>query len=208
MNDAYPLKPFRVTNTEVLCDIVRCYPLGTIVSGAAGNCALTLVPLLVDRDSDGNVFLSGHIDRNNHQTELLSSGQSVSFHFVGPDSYASPDLYPDAQLPGWLYVAVQGDGEVVETLDAGGLRKLLVRSAVEFGGAAQRFQLSDNDPRMMKLLPFIHGFRIRVTRMTGIAKLAQDKGRTHADIALKFLAEQDNRGSLELFQALSASADG
>ena len=58
MNDAYPLKPFRVTNTEVLCDIVRCYPLGTIVSGAAGNCALTLVPLLVDRDSDGNVFLS------------------------------------------------------------------------------------------------------------------------------------------------------
>ena len=73
----------------------------------------------------------------------------------------------------------RGDGEVVETLDAGGLRKLLVRSAVEFGGAAQRFQLSDNDPRMMKLLPFIHGFRIRVTRMTGIAQACPGQ-RAHA----------------------------
>ena len=206
MNDAYPLKPFRVTDLDTLCRIVRRYPLGTVISGEAGRCALTLVPMLVDRGPDGGVFLSGHIDRNNDQAASLSRGAPVSFHFAGPDSYASPDLYADAQLPGWLYVSVQGDGEVVETIGAEGLRKLLVRSTEEFGGTAQRFRLTDDDPRMLKLLPYVHGFRIRVTRMSGIAKLAQDKGRAHSDTALRFLSELGNAGSLELFEELSASA--
>ena len=207
MNDAYPLKPFRVTDTEALCRIARQYPLGTLISGSAGQSALTLVPLLVDREPNGSVVLSGHIDRNNDHTLQLVTGAPVSFHFVGPDSYASPDLYPDAQLPGWLYVSVQGDAEVVEVLDADGLTELLVRSTREFGGTEQRFELADDDPRMLELLPYIHGFRIRVTRMAGIAKLAQDKGRAHSDIAYRFLAGQSSASSLDLFERLSVTAD-
>jgi hypothetical protein len=40
-------------------------------------------------------------------------------------------------LPGWLYVSVQGDGEVSEVLDGAQMRDTLVRSASTFGDATQ-----------------------------------------------------------------------
>lgn len=205
MNDAYPLEPFRVEDRDTLVRILRRYPLGTVITGAAGACRLTLVPLLVDRDG-GELYLSGHIDRNNAQSADLSAGAPVSFHFAGPDSYASPDLYPDRHLPGWLYVSAQGDGEVAKALDGDELRALLIRSTAEFGATDQRFELTNDDPRMGPLLPYIHGFRIRVQRISGIAKLAQDKGKRHSDIALEFLADQDNEGSRPLFRELAKTA--
>lgn len=206
MVDAYPLRPFRVNDRDALCEIVRRYPLGSVVTGAAGEARQTLVPMLIDQDPNGQLTLSGHIDRNNPQTEALAADDPVAFHFVGPDSYASPDLYPDPHLPGWLYVSVQGNGEVAEVLDAEALRALLIRSTEEFGAPNQSFRLADDDPRMHRLLPYIHGFRIRVTQISGIAKLAQDKGKRHSDIALNFLADLDNGDSRELFQQLGETA--
>ncbi|MEM7503233.1 MAG: FMN-binding negative transcriptional regulator [Pseudomonadota bacterium] len=206
MNDAYPLRPFRVTDTNLLCDIIRHYPLATLMTGRAGSARLTLVPLLVDRPGDAtpDIALTGHIDSNNEQTQHLQPGSPVSFQFLGPDSYASPDLYPDPQLPGWLYVSVQGDGEVAECIEADELRDVLVRSTTDFGSSDQRFALLKSDPRVDQFLPYIHGFRIRVARISGIAKLAQDKGHEDSAIAWQYLAAQTNRSSAQLFERLAA----
>ncbi len=206
MNDAYPLRPFRVSDPGLLCDIIREYPLATLMTGAAGDARLTLVPLLVDRTGESalDISLTGHIDINNEQFEHLSVGAPVSFQFLGPDSYASPDLYPDPQLPGWLYVSVQGDGEVLETLEPDELRDVLVRSTIDFGATEQRFALSPNDPRVDQFLPYIHGFRVRVSRISGIAKLAQDKGPEDSAIAWNYLATQTNDSSRSLFDRLAA----
>ena len=206
MNDAYPLRPFRVNDTNLLCDIIRHYPLATLVTGAAGSARLTLVPLLVDcvGGSTTDIVLTGHIDFNNEQTQHLQPGGPVSFQFLGPDSYASPDLYPDPQLPGWLYVSVQGDGEVAECIERDELRDVLVRSTTDFGASDQRFALSPTDPRVDQFLPYIHGFRLRVTRISGIAKLAQDKGHEDSAIAWQYLAAQTNTSSTSLFERLAA----
>ena len=163
---------------------------------------MTLIPLLVEMDGAGGIVLSGHLDRNNAHARELRHGAAVSFQFVGPDSYASPDLYPDPQLPGWLYVSVQGDGEVFDLLDETRLRALLIESTERFGAPEQAFSLDPEDPRIGKFLPGIKGFRIRVTRISGIGKLAQDKGETASRIAMNFLAEQDNQGSKDLFEKL------
>lgn len=185
-----------------MCEVIRKYPLGTLVSGPAGNARITLLPLLVELDEEGRVFLSGHLDRNNEHSDDLDVGAPISFQFVGPDSYASPDLYPDPQLPGWLYVSVQGDGQVVEEMNDQELRALLIQSTQVFGAAEQRFSLDEADERTDKFLPGIKGFRIEVTRISGIAKLAQDKGPIDARIAMEFLADQDNAGSKDLFEGL------
>lgn len=206
MNDAYPLRPFRVTDAQLLCEIIRQYPLATLMTGAAGSANLTLVPLLVDLvgESVEDITLTGHIDINNAQVSHLQPGARMSFQFLGPDSYASPDLYPDPQLPGWLYVSVQGDGEVIQRIEHDELRDVLVRSTTDFGATEQRFELSPTDPRVDRYLPYIHGFRIRVTRISGIAKLAQDKGAEDSAIAWKYLAAQTNHGSSPLFERLAA----
>jgi transcriptional regulator len=185
-----------------MCEIIRKHPLATLVSGIAGNARITLLPLLVEIDEEGRVFLSGHLDRNNEHSDDLDVGRLISFQFVGPDSYASSDLYPDPQLPGWLYVSVQGDGQVVEEMSDQELRELLIQSTEEFGAAEQRFSLDESDQRIDKFLPGIKGFRIKVTRISGIAKLAQDKGPVDARTAMEFLANQDNAGSRDLFERL------
>lgn len=202
MNDRYPLQPFRIRSVDTLCDVMRNYPLATLMSGTAGNAKLTLVPLLIDIDDERRVVLTGHIDRNNEHANALTPGAPVSFHFVGPDSYASPDLYPDPQLPGWLYVSVQGDGRVSELIGESELRSVLVRSTSTFGLPGQKFSLDSDDPRVGQFLPFIHGFRIAVTRISGIAKLAQDKGGEHCEIAMKHLASLGNAGPAKLFESL------
>lgn len=202
MNEAYPLQPFRIRSRETLCDVMRAFPLATLVSGSAGSALMTLLPLLVDRDEAGGIVLSGHLDINNAHARELQAGAPVSFLFVGPDSYASPDLYADPQLPGWLYVAVQGDGEVADLLDEAELRAVLIRSTEEFGADGQKFALDPEDLRIGRFLPGIVGFRIRVSRISGIAKLAQDKGERHARTAMNFLADRDNDGARSLFEKL------
>ena len=62
--------------------------------------------------------------------------------------------------------------------------------------------LSAEDVRITQFLTDIKGFRIEVSRVSGIAKLAQDKGSEHARIALDHLSNHDHRGSGELFERL------
>ena len=181
---------------------MRTYPLATLVSGRAGEARMTLLPLLTEKAHDDRIYLSGHLDRNNDHAGELEPGAEVSFQFRGPDSYASPDLYPDAHLPGWLYVSVQGDGRVSAVLDDAELRELLVTSTDTFGDGRQQFSLEDTDQRIDRFLPGIKGFRIEVTRIGGIGKLAQDKGRQDSQLATRFLAGQDNSGSLTLFERI------
>jgi transcriptional regulator len=202
MNELYPLKPFRINSTDTLCEVMRMYPLATLMSGSAGSAMITLVPMLVDFDDESRIVLTGHIDRNNDHVKLLRPGEPVSFQFLGPESYASPDLYPDSHLPGWLYISVQGDGMVSEVLDDKQLRSELQRSAATFGAKEQTFSLDDGDPRIAQFLPYIHGFRIVVKRASGIAKLAQDKGPFDSGIAMNFLANRDNGNSRKLFERL------
>lgn len=201
-NRKYPLPPFRISRKETLREIIRAYPLATLISGAAGNARITLLPLLVQFDGEDEIILSGHIDRNNQHSKELQAGAPVSFQFVGPDSYASPDLYSDSHLPGWLYVSVQGDGEISGVMNDHDLRTLLIESTKAFGAMDQNFSLDEADPRTSKFLPYIQGFRIRVTRISGIAKLAQDKGPVDAQIASDFLKNQDNSVSADLFARL------
>lgn len=202
MNDAYPLKPFRIHDDDTLCSIMRMYPLATVISGQAGAAFITLLPLLVEQRTDGQFLLSGHLDCNSEHAARLVAGAPVSFQFVGPDSYASPDLYPESHLPGWLYLSVSGDGEVSRLLDERELRNLLLDSTEVFGSSDQKFSLQEHEARVGPLLSFISGFEIRVKRVRGIAKLAQDKGPLHAGIAAYYLASQDNSGSLELFRRI------
>ena len=202
MNDYYPLEPFRIHNAKTLCKIMRQWPLATLVSGKAGNARITLLPLIVEEAADGDLLLYGHLDVNNEHADAIEAGQPISFQFRGPDAYASPDLYPNAQLPGWLYVSVKGDGEVGAILTEEELTQLLCNSTTVFGSKEQLFKLSPDDERIGHFIGGIKGFVIKVTRIAGIAKLAQDKGRNLSHIATDYLLTSTDRSPKALFDLL------
>jgi transcriptional regulator len=181
---------------------MRSYPLATLISGVAGAANITLLPMIVDDSQPGELALLGHLDMNNHHAAAIVPSEPVSFQFLGPDSYASPDLYPDRQLPGWLYVSVQGHGQVASLMDVDELRDLLIHATQTFGVSEQRFTLDPADPRIDRFIGQVKGFRIRIDEISGIAKLAQDKGRSDSELAAEYLASRDNSESMPLFRRI------
>jgi predicted FMN-binding regulatory protein PaiB len=96
--------------------VIDAYPLATVISGGTDDQEITLLPLMITSKSDDHDELVGHLDCNNPQADQLTPGAAVSFVFHEPNAYASPDLYPDMQLPGWLYVMVKGKGVISECI--------------------------------------------------------------------------------------------
>lgn len=202
MNDAYPLKPFRIGDPDLLIKVMRQWPLATLISGETGNACISLIPVLVKDDPAGDIHLLGHLDANNEHALAIRAGAPVSFQFTGPDAYASPDLYANSQLPGWLYVAVKGDGIIESIMQQDQLKSLLHESTTVFSSTAQQFHLDAGDERIDRFIGGIMGFTIKVTRISGIAKLAQDKGVEDANIAMRFLLGTTDGSAEELLELL------
>jgi transcriptional regulator len=205
MNDAYPLTPFRIGDPGLLLKVMRQWPLATLISGETGNAFISLIPAVVKDDPAGDIHLLGHLDANNEHALAIRAGAPISFQFTGPDAYASPDLYASSQLPGWLYVSVKGDGIIESIMDQDQLKSLLHESTTVFGGAGQQFHLDADDERIDQFIGGIKGFTIKVTRISGIAKLAQDKGVEDANIATRFLLGTTDGSAKELLELLLES---
>jgi predicted FMN-binding regulatory protein PaiB len=72
---------------------------------------------------------------------------------------------------------------------------MLCDASSRFGREHQEFSLEKDDPRFDLFIGGIVGFEIEVADITGISKLAQDKGPAHSRTACKFLADIDNTGT-------------
>ena len=75
-------------------------------------------------------------------------------------------------------------------------------STTVFGGTQQAFQLDASDERIDRFLGGIKGFTIKVSRISGIAKLAQDKGNDDANIATRFLLRTTDGVAQDLVEDL------
>ncbi len=204
MTEHYPLRPFRIVSRNAIDEIITTFPLATLITGSRDTADLSLVPLMLDVRPDGKTTLTGHLDRNNPQIGKLEPGQGVSFVFSGPNSYASPDIYPDPQLPGWFYVMVKGVGTVSRLIRDADAVDMLCDATKRFGGPQQQFGMQKNDPRFELFIGGIVGFEIEVDDLVGIAKLAQDKGPTHSKLACQALSRS---GSTDLSEFLLRMRD-
>lgn len=201
MNEFYPLQPFRIRRRELLMKIMRQWPLATLFSGDAAAPQITMLPLVV-REAEEHLYLQGHLDANNEHARMIHENATIAFHFRGPDAYASPDLYEDPQLPGWLYVSVHGNGTIAQILEDDKLKSLLIESTNTFGDKEQSFSLDNSDERIDQFIGGIRGFSIQVEKISGIAKLAQDKGPDHARVAAAHLLGKQDAGAVDLIDVL------
>ena len=201
-NDNYPLKPFRIKSHKLQLDIIAKYPLATVISGMDTNLQITLLPLMHEAGEHHPGILIGHLDRNNPQAEQLVAGAKVAFVFQGHEAYVSPDIYPDRQLPGWLYVMVKGDGVISRCFENDEIAAILSESTSRFGAPDQQFKLQIADDRIAQFSDGIIAFEIKIESITGIAKLAQDKGPKHAKLACEFLTRKTTPSSPTLFAKL------
>ena len=92
----YPPKYHQDDNMNHLIEVIKTYPLATVISVEKNQPLITHLPLIY-RETDGKLI--GHIDIYNPQTKLMADDNDVTLIFSGPQCYISPSVYTTPHLP-------------------------------------------------------------------------------------------------------------
>jgi len=169
----YPPPHHQDHSKEHMLEVIKTYPLATVISVSDNKPFITHLPLVYKND-----ILVGHIDKFNPQAELLKNGNDVTIIFSGPDCYISPSVYITTQLPTWNYIKVHLKGTVtaIESRDA--LKNSLIEMTEFLESPEHNYVLDADNKRMEAALDYIKMFEISITDWEGKFKLSQDKKST------------------------------
>ena len=178
----YVPKHFAETRVDVLHDLIRRHPLGTLVVAAAAGLEASHIPFEIDPEPVPFGTLRCHVARANPIWQQIAADRPVLVVFQGEEGYVSPSWYVGKQehgkvVPTWNYAAVHAYGIAKAVPDAAWLRRMvedLTRRHEH--GRAQPWQVSDApDDYVDKLLAAIVGIEIPVTQMLGKWKFSQNR---------------------------------
>lgn len=166
----YPPKHHQDDNQNHIIEVIKTYPLATIISIENNQPIITHLPLIYE-----NKKLIGHIDIYNPQVKLLKNDNDVTLIFSGPECYISPSVYSTTQLPTWNYIKVHLKGKVkaIESKDA--LKESLITMTKFLEAPDHKYALEPDNPRLDRNLNYIEMFEITITQWEGKFKLSQDK---------------------------------
>lgn len=168
----YPPKQHQDNDISHMLEVIKTYPLATIISVENNQPFITHLPLIY-RESDGKLI--GHIDKFNPQAELLKDEKPITIIFSGPQCYISPSIYTTTQLPTWNYIKVHLKGNVTAIDSHEALKESLIKMTEFLEQPEQKYVLEPNNQRMIGALDFITMFEITITNWEGKFKLSQDK---------------------------------
>ncbi|RCT55874.1 FMN-binding negative transcriptional regulator [Winogradskyella sp. KYW1333] len=166
----YPPKHHQDNNINNMVDVIKTYPLATVISVSNNSPLITHLPLIFDNNK-----LIGHIDIYNPQAKLLKDNNEVTVLFSGPECYISPSVYGTTQLPTWNYIKVhlKGTVEAIESKEA--LKQSLISMTEFLEAPDHKYVLEPDNPRLDRNLNYIEMFEITITQWEGKFKLSQDK---------------------------------
>lgn len=189
----YPPPHHQDDNKDHMIEVIKSYPLATLISVDNNKPVITHLPLIIEDQK-----LYGHIDIYNPQTPLLKDNKEVAVLFHGPQCYISPSIYSTTQLPTWNYIKVHLNGKVKEVKDHQTIKDTIIRMTEFLEGDAQKYILHPDNPRMEKFVNYIVGFEIAITKWEGKFKLSQDKKPSDMKAAREHLINA-NKASIRQF---------
>ncbi len=190
----YPPKHHQDTNKLHMIEVIKTYPLATIISVKDDEPLITHLPLIYKEDGK----LIGHIDKFNPQTELLKDNKPITIIFSGPQCYISPSIYSTTQLPTWNYVKVHLKGAVKRIESKEALKDSLIKMTEFLEAPEHKYVLEADNPSMDRNLDYIKMFEISIDKWEGKFKLSQDKKPSDVENARKELIRA-NKQSIKDF---------
>lgn len=166
----YPPKQHQDDDTNHIIEVIKTYPLATVISVKDNIPYITHLPLIYE---DGKLI--GHIDIYNPQAQLLKNNNDVTIIFAGPECYISPSIYSTTQLPTWNYIKVHLKGTVKAIESKAALKQSLITMTAFLEAPNHKYVLKPDNPRLDKNLNYIEMFEIKITHWEGKFKLSQDK---------------------------------
>ncbi|WP_298896678.1 FMN-binding negative transcriptional regulator [uncultured Psychroserpens sp.] len=185
----YPPKHHQDNNKDHMIEVIKTYPLATVISVENNQPLITHLPLIFE-----NGKLIGHIDIYNPQVNLLKEGNAVTLLFSGPECYISPSVYGTTQLPTWNYIKVHLKGTVEAIESKAALKQSLITMTEFLEAPDHKYILEPDNPRLDRNLDYIKMFEVTITGWEGKFKLSQDKKPSDTKFAREELirANQDS----------------
>ncbi len=218
---------FKNENSEQTFELIRNYPLATVISVNDSSPLISHLPLVIERESfaakgptsaDSSTFtLIGHLARANPHSRLLDS-QTVTAIFHGPQAYITPRWYAENDVPTWNYAVVHAVGTVTLIEDDAGIvdalkaltahvertRQSTSTEATEPHSEAWDFwlppdlQAAPDSNARSPLASAIVAFRIDVTQVQTKFKLSQNRSVLDRQGVIKGLEHRGDAQSLAL----------
>jgi transcriptional regulator len=173
---------FDESRTEVLHDLIRQHPFGTLVTHGAGGLDANHIPFELLPDQGALGTLTAHVARANPVWQALTDGDEVLVIFRAGDAYISPNWYPSKhelhkQVPTWNYMVAHAHGRITVRDDERYVRGVVARLTRTHEAAQPApWKMGDSAPAFIDtLLKSIVGLEIEITRLVGKFKLSQNK---------------------------------
>jgi transcriptional regulator len=178
---------FAMTETTVAYKVIQENSFATLFSVHKGKPFATHLPLLLNKEK---TYLYGHFARSNTQWKDIQN-QTVLAVFHGPHCYISPSWYETNQaVPTWNYVTVHVYGEVELIEDEHELMSSLNDMVLEYEAPDNSYRLQDVDVELLRgMTKGIQGFKIKIDKMEGKAKLSQNHSLHRQELIIKQLEQ-------------------
>ena len=190
---------FEETRPEVLRQLIRNHPLGTLVTFGADGLNANHVPFEFDPDPAPLGTLRAHVARANPVWREFSKEVEPLVIFQGPQSYITPSWYQTKKetgkvVPTFNYIVVHAYGGLRIIEDAGWLRKFVGGLTDRFESArAQPWGIGDAPEDFIAMqLRAIVGIEITVTRLIGKWKASQNRPAADQKGVVAGLRESDD----------------
>ncbi len=173
---------FAQTDPVQLHQLMRQYPLATLITEANGELVADELPFLFDATQGPHGTLKAHVARANPLWQMHPPERPVLVIFRGPQAYVSPSWYPGKRehgkvVPTWNYTVVQARGRLrVVDGDAVWLRdQLEALTQSQEGARAQPWQVDDAPvDYIARMMGAVVGLEIDISHLTGKFKLSQN----------------------------------
>ena len=178
----YIPKQFEEPRVEVLHELIRAYPLATLVTHSSNGLNANHIPLHLSESPLPNGTLQGHIARANPLFDEILEGTEALAIFHGADSYITPSWYATKKetgkvVPTWNYAVVHAYGVLRVVDDASWLRAQL-HALTDHNEASfpEPWSVDDAPPdHIEKIMTAIVGIEMVVTRLLGKWKVSQNQ---------------------------------
>jgi len=178
---------FAMKDVTVAYQVIQDNSFATLFSTHNGTPFATHLPLMLNQEK---TYLYGHFARPNPQWKDIQN-QTVLTVFHGPHCYISPSWYETTKaVPTWNYVTVHVYGKVELVDDEHELMSSLNDLVLKYEAPDSPYRLQDVDAEfLMGMSKGVQGFKIKIERIEGKAKVSQNHSVHRKELVIKQLEQ-------------------
>lgn len=178
----YIPKQFEEVRVDVMHELIRAYPLATLVTHSSSGLNANHIPMLLSESPSPYGTLRGHIARANPLLGEIAEGIETLAIFHGPDCYITPSWYATKKetgkvVPTWNYAVVHAHG-VLRVVDNATWLRVQLDALTDHNEASfpEPWAVSDAPAdHVERIMAAIVGVEMVITKLLGKWKVSQNQ---------------------------------